>query len=322
MVLLFTGAKLLLLNETKEPQIVQLVHYILYIGVCHYMIVSFSNLNNLNNYLSLYVNYITYFCLQVYKFINNNMEKKKVIAIGDVHGLKHWKTIVGSSHNKDTKFVFLGDYIDPYEDICIEDLLSNFADIISFKKSRADEVVLLLGNHDMHYLYPEFPTGSRYNPFIEESFKQLLEDNRHLFQFAYQEGRTLYTHAGITNSWWEEDFMPHVDKSELSYTDGILNIADLINNADDKQLKVLSQVGYSRGGYNANGGIFWEDKYNTSLDPLRGFSQVVGHSRVPHVMTYNIDEDTHITFCDCLFNGAYAIQDVTTRHIQQNVITG
>lgn len=230
------------------------------------------------------------------------MEKNKtVVPIGDIHGLAVWKEIVNSPENKDRRFVFLGDYIDPYEDIGADELLSNLIDIIEFKKAHPDDVILLLGNHDMHYLYEDFPEGSRYDARIAERFTQILEENRQLFLFAYQEGKTIYSHAGITNRWWNDDFVPLIDKSSLPYKNGILDIAELINNADDNLLRVLGQVGYSRGGFYPNGGIFWEDKYVTSSDPLSGYCQFVGHTRVSKLETYNIDSETQITFCDCLF---------------------
>ncbi|MCD8262709.1 MAG: hypothetical protein LUD15_15580 [Bacteroides sp.] len=37
------------------------------------------------------------------------------IAIGDIHGLTTWKGIV--EKHPDCKIVFLGDYLDPYENI-------------------------------------------------------------------------------------------------------------------------------------------------------------------------------------------------------------
>jgi glutamate racemase len=40
---------------------------------------------------------------------------RPTIAIGDVHGLTYWKGIVDSNPN--CLYVFLGDYLDPYEDI-------------------------------------------------------------------------------------------------------------------------------------------------------------------------------------------------------------
>jgi len=39
---------------------------------------------------------------------------KSTIAIGDIHGLTNWKDIVNDPKNEGCRFVFLGDYMDPY----------------------------------------------------------------------------------------------------------------------------------------------------------------------------------------------------------------
>ena len=55
-----------------------------------------------------------------------------IIAIGDVHGLTYWKTIVEKKTK--SRIVFLGDYLDPYESFSIDQLLENLLDIIILKK--------------------------------------------------------------------------------------------------------------------------------------------------------------------------------------------
>lgn len=233
---------------------------------------------------------------------------KKTIAIGDVHGLTNWKNIVNDPKNEGCRFVFLGDYFDPYEDISRYDLLVNFLDILEFKTLHMDDVILLLGNHDMHYINADFPRGSRYDIGMAESIIALFEERRELFLYAYQEGNTIYTHAGISNAWWNHDFLPLVDESSLTYNDGILDVASLLNNANEQQLQAMFQVSYWRGGDHEYGGIFWADMNETYGNPLQDFRQVVGHSRVPAIQSNSTDPDTQITFCDCLSSGAYHSQ--------------
>ena len=82
---------------------------------------------------------------------------KKTIAIGDIHGRKNWKKIV--EEHPDDRIVFLGDYCDPYDQMRNFDVLNNLLDIIELKKKRKDDIILLLGNHDMHYIYDDFPVA-------------------------------------------------------------------------------------------------------------------------------------------------------------------
>ena len=46
------------------------------------------------------------------------MKLKKIIIIPDVHGRTFWRNAVEKYRNvKDVHIVFLGDYVDPYQDI-------------------------------------------------------------------------------------------------------------------------------------------------------------------------------------------------------------
>lgn len=213
----------------------------------------------------------------------------KTIVIGDVHGLKNWKKFL--RWNFRGKVIFLGDYCDPYGKMPEEELLQNLRDIIAYKKKHMKRVVLLLGNHDMHYITSKVPVSSRFNINMYSPLSQLFYENRSLFQYAYQDGHTLFTHAGISQAWWDEFF--HGDSTQ--------NIADQLNNVDDEQLAVLGQVGYARGGNTPWGGIFWADA-SEMRHPLSGYHQVIGHTRKASVTHEVVDDATSVTFCDCLFN--------------------
>ena len=220
----------------------------------------------------------------------------KTVVIGDVHGLDTWRAIV--DRHKEEHIVFMGDYCDPYEEFSSEELIENLAEIIELKRQNMGRVTLLLGNHDMHYIYPEFPQGTRFDAFIAMRLRALIEDNRELFQFAYQEGKWLFTHAGISAGWWHGDFKGDADKS----------VADQLNGAQGEQLSAMFQCGMERGGNHRYGGIFWADKDELLL-PLHGVHQVVGHTRVERVIASNLSEDTSVMFCDCLAHGCYGMVD-------------
>ena len=214
----------------------------------------------------------------------------KTIVIGDVHGLETWKSFVRWTYR--SKVVFLGDYCDPYQSVDDNKVVDNLLKIIAYKRRHPSRVVLLLGNHDMHYLVPELMTCSRYNAYISQTLHAIFMENRSLFQYAYQDGNRIFTHAGISRGWWEECF--HGDTSQ--------NIAEQLNCIDDTKLPILAQCGWARRGTSPYGGIFWADSSEME-DPLPGFHQIVGHTRHSHVEHLVIDDNTKVTFCDCLHNG-------------------
>ncbi len=222
---------------------------------------------------------------------------KPIIAIGDVHGLFLWTHIVQQMDK--FRFVFLGDYLDPYTPIDPELLCSNLSAIIKLKKEYPEDVTLLIGNHDIHYIYDDAPRSSRYNPDIAEEARKLFTQDISLFQNAYQEGKTLFTHAGVSQEWFDGDFHGDVTKS----------IADQLNNPTEEQRRSLYRIGPLRGGrfgpFGGDfGGIYWAD-IDELTNPLHGFQQIVGHNRVRSPKVRIGQEGGKIVFCDCLWTDEY-----------------
>jgi hypothetical protein len=217
------------------------------------------------------------------------MKKQPTVIIGDVHGSTYRQVAV--KENPNCRYIFLGDYLDPYEDIDNNTLLENLRNIIRFKQEHPDEVVLLLGNHDLHYFVEESELCTRFNYALAPEISEIFRTNYHLFKFAHQIDNCLFTHAGVIHSWFVDDFKGDLTK----------NIADQLNNPTPEQLKPLFQCGFFRGGeVNKVGGIFWADIHEL-LDPLQGYTQIVGHNRVDDIRDFT-DNGGRIIFCDCLYN--------------------
>ena len=120
---------------------------------------------------------------------------RPTIVLGDIHGLVCWKEIV--SNHPDCRYIFLGDYIDPYEPVPRELLFANLQEIMQLKKDRPDDVILLFGNHDLHYFFAEVPMSNRFDLKIAKKAATLFIDNFHLFMYAFQEEDLIFTHAEI-----------------------------------------------------------------------------------------------------------------------------
>ena len=157
-------------------------------------------------------------------------------------------------------------------------------------------MVLLLGNHDMHYLHLHIDSCCRFDCDIEDAAHDLFYKNADLFHHAFQEGKRIFTHAGISETWFYDDFGGDPNK----------NIADQLNNPSRDQLPALFRVGEMRGGdINATGGIFWADLVELMRDHLKDYIQYVGHNRVDCVRKYFAPNDGQVVFCDCLYNKEY-----------------
>ena len=219
-------------------------------------------------------------------------QKPRMIVFGDIHGSTYWKEIM--NENPGCRYIFLGDYLDPYQKIPIKELIDNLKAIIQLKKENPGNVILLLGNHDLHYVnLNEYPC-TRFDEALKEEAHALFTENARLFTNAFQVGDCIFTHAGISEKWFLEDFKGDVSK----------NIADQLNNPLPDQLPALYRCGFMRGGdKNTIGGIFWAD-IDELNDPLPGFTQIVGHNRVEEVCFYE-NNNGRIAFWDCLWNKHY-----------------
>ncbi|MCK9429806.1 MAG: metallophosphoesterase, partial [Candidatus Omnitrophica bacterium] len=197
----------------------------------------------------------------------------KILSIGDTHGNNVLDRIVPGDFDK---IIFLGDYVDSFT-VSDEDIINNLYSLIEFKKTYPDKVELLLGNHDLQYLFNDdtkFRCSGR-----RESYAFLLHNifqhNLNSFKVAYQMQNYLWTHAGISNGFWDEytsdsilyngitDELNIGCKFKLDFLRINFLLADTINDLffnSQRDVELLSTVGYRRGGHNKFGGIFWADK--------------------------------------------------------------
>ena len=134
------------------------------------------------------------------------MEKKlhKTICIGDIHGRSFWKLII--EMEKPDRVIFIGDYWDSFQ-INTETQVNNFLDILEYKKSGLSEVILLRGNHDVHYDSRIGYTGtSGYQRVGKYTIEPIMDANREHLQIAYQFDKYLFTHAGVSQVFMDNVF--------------------------------------------------------------------------------------------------------------------
>ena len=138
--------------------------------------------------------------------------KPKVIVVPDVHGRTFWKDIL--PHVGKSRIIFLGDYLDPYYDDAIvfnmtqESVIQNFEEIIVFKRTHADSVTLLLGNHDCEYMYGRSVCDDRCDKWNYERIQTLFRENKDCFQIATEcfiAGKPyIFSHAGLHIKWLDD----------------------------------------------------------------------------------------------------------------------
>jgi predicted MPP superfamily phosphohydrolase len=212
----------------------------------------------------------------------------KTITIPDLHGKDYWRDHVDPSEYD--LMVFLGDYVDSW-DVSNTYIKYCLESVISLKKEFPEKVVLLLGNHEFNYLYPDIKYRcSGFRPEAYHDLHHLLYENRTLFKASHQIDNYLWLHAGIHRGWEKFRFPLNTN----------ISVADQLNDAFDQNKQELFDVGIMRGGNKHVGGPFWVDKSLLSNKPLLGYHQIVGHNPVDDITKIEIDDDTSVTYCDCL----------------------
>ncbi|MBI2966943.1 MAG: metallophosphoesterase [Bacteroidetes bacterium] len=228
----------------------------------------------------------------------------KTITIPDVHGETTWRHVIPLANRFD-KIVFLGDYADSFYHRD-DEILQNLLKIIDFRKKHSGKVVLLLGNHDLHYIEPGNlnirSTGFRRS--MAGDLEKLFSENKEMFRVAFQIRSYLWTHAGLSATYVAERLMPLM-VSNSSYRTFYENRSlDLMLNAiyDSPDRDVLNDIGRKRGGIHNRGGIFWADATETLSDPYPGWHQVVGHTKMLERQVIRFNESTGITYCETKSN--------------------
>lgn len=238
----------------------------------------------------------------------------KITVIGDLHGRDKWKKIVHENMDSD-KIIFLGDYVDIYENdfknVKYKDAklnaITNLIELIQIKNLYPDKIVLLLGNHDTHYIY-DLEKSSRYDFDNQELIRTIFMKNRELFQYCYQINNHFFVHGGILQRWfnfWFDTLTERGLKENLSNLSDIINIWGVDNKTGTNAVNDIPRL---RGGYSPFGGPTWADfdeliSYK-GCEGVNGLHQYVGHNKTKSILTSEkeFNSNTSITFCDVLHN--------------------
>ena len=189
----------------------------------------------------------------------------KILINPDIHGRVFWKYSIEHKDEFD-KIIFLGDYLDAYSPDLLLKEEDNFKEIIQFKKDNLDKVILLLGNHDCHYINSKILHSSRYNPFKASIYHKLFNDNLDLFQLVYIYNKYLFSHAGVYQKW--------MDLNKLT-------LKDLLDCDLDKLSKSLNWIDYFRGGFYDVGSCIWADIRDSGTEKLlKGYYHIFGHTQL------------------------------------------
>lgn len=144
----------------------------------------------------------------------------KRLIIGDIHG--HWDGFKKIYDLEDPdEVIMLGDYFDNFHGSddsiyeCYRDILSLRNEHLVLKKG---DFIMLFGNHDFHYNH-WFEKCSGYRSSMAVRNAAILNDYSQHLQFVYVDevNNTIYSHAGVTNTWLKENLGDKYDKDSYLF---------------------------------------------------------------------------------------------------------
>lgn len=223
---------------------------------------------------------------------------KRIMVIPDVHGRVFWKEPVKKFIDLVDRVIFLGDYLDSYEDEdgIADDIFENMMEIIKLKQDNMDKVVLLKGNHDQHYAserFEELSGGTRMDYQNWNKYHQAFTKHKELFQIAQLELINgvpyVFSHAGLTLYWLKK-----VNDNVWNLFDNKISVADpeiiqRINLLDDdgRGQDMLAVIGRYRTLIGEKtGSVLWADIEEHAIPTapkaygLNKVFQIFGHSKL------------------------------------------
>lgn len=224
----------------------------------------------------------------------------KQIIIGDIHGLNIWKKII-EIHDDADRFIFIGDYVDAF-DIGPLEQLENLREIISFKESNSDKVVLLIGNHDYHYFPNIEERYSGYQPKMRPSFEYEYSEYRNKFKMAFiDEYKNIYSHAGISKTFIDNLGVGFLKNEQL---------VDFINEMWIARPYAFGFSTFDRSGYgdHKTQSPIWIRPNSLVKDKIEN-TLIVGHTQCGEISNLNKSHRKGVYQIDALYNGFYLINE-------------
>ena len=223
----------------------------------------------------------------------------KIVTIGDIHGRHIWKKIVQANPDADL-FVFVGDYFDSV-DVSPVIQKHNFKEILDFKRQNPSKVILLIGNHDFHYLRGSVNQYTGYQGLHRWDFQELLDQatNENLIQICFKYDKYLFTHAGVTKTWAKQYEVDLNDvENELNY----------LYERYKQSFEFQMGPNNSSIGEDVTQGPIWVRPVSLKQDRLDGYIHIVGHTSCNDV---DVDLINKVIVTDALRANKYLIINIS-----------
>lgn len=223
----------------------------------------------------------------------------KIVVFGDIHGRLIWNDII-QKENPD-KVIFLGDYVSTHDNIPADQQLSNLEDILNYRESNPEKVIMLRGNHDIQHLGYHWAECSRFDRKVcqcmaSSEFRiRFLNDTKWIHIEEIGEKKYLFSHAGVSYEW-------------LKYTNMAL---DEINEIEPcERFGFVADDYYDSYGTSKTQSCTWIRPQTLVDYAVQGYNQVVGHTPTDNIRMIQMENGNCLWLCDSLgYNNYLVIED-------------
>ena len=245
----------------------------------------------------------------------------KRLILGDMHGLINIYEAIYHIEKPD-EVICLGDYVDSF-DVPVEEQEDAVHRLVKMKENhKNDKFTILLGNHDFHYLYGA-PQIERYSGFsmstylwAEDYFTDLIEDQKIQIVYVDEINKTVYSHAGISNTWFNDWKFTSLNDINSILTE------EVGGNLEPLRFKFGEH--YNPYGDTIWNGCLWIRPKSLSTDMFKEngitWRQIVGHTPGYHIKSMLNDG---LMICDAIgkYTSEYLVQylDVTGEVILEEI---
>jgi predicted phosphodiesterase len=196
----------------------------------------------------------------------------KIAVMGDLHGKKIWKVLKERIDEYD-KIILMGDYVDSVFRTDSQ-ILNNLQQILLFKESNPNKIILIKGNHENQYHFSENLKfrSSGFRITMSSQLKNIFIVHDRSFHYAYQIKDTLFIHGGLLTGFYNElnKKYPHLDNE---------NYGEYINRIAKRDINAFINKSEFRGGKDDFNSPFWTDwEELSSQKKFLPINQITGHS--------------------------------------------
>lgn len=190
----------------------------------------------------------------------------KILVFGDVHARYKVFEILNKEIDQVDLVIFLGDFVSTHDKITEEEQIRVCDELWKIKEANPAKVVILRANHDVQHAGYYWAQCSGYFPKVGKWFEENKERWLRNTQWVYVHDRMLFSHAGVSKVWMENNGIESVD--------------------DINSLEPSEVFGFTPEGW-------WDNHGNSKTQPptwirpesllkcmVDGYTQIVGHTPV------------------------------------------